>query len=88
MASSKMSFDDLLMHSVNSDEKMNKSNMRMMNDLLNKSSTKQIRVGGSKGKEGRADHTAGKKAFKRPCTVGWKSQNQPLRKGGGNKTPL
>jgi len=49
---------------------------------------KQIRVGGSKGKEGRADHTAGKKAFKRPCTVGWKSQNQPLQKGGGNRTPL
>ena len=50
---------------------------------------KQSRVGGSKGKEGRADHTAGKKAFKRPCTVGWKSQNQPLRGGGGgNRTPL
>ena len=48
----------------------------------------QVRVGGSKGKEGRADHTAGKRAFKRPCTVGWKSQNQPLQRGGGNKTPL
>mmetsp|Transcript_5316 Transcript_5316/g.6825 ORF Transcript_5316/g.6825 Transcript_5316/m.6825 type:complete len:115 (+) Transcript_5316:121-465(+) len=49
---------------------------------------KQIRVGGAKGKEGRADHTRGKSAFKRPCTVGWKSQNQPLQKGGGNRTPL
>jgi hypothetical protein len=49
---------------------------------------KQIRVGGAKGKEGRADHTRGKSAFKRPCTVGWKSQNQPLSKGGGNRTPL
>jgi hypothetical protein len=49
---------------------------------------KQIRVGGAKGKEGRADHTRGKSAFKRPCTVGWKSQNQPLMKGGGNRTPL
>lgn len=49
---------------------------------------KQVRVGGSKGKEGGADHTAGKKAFKRPCTVGWKSQNQPLQRGGGNRTPL
>ena len=53
-----------------------------------KNSTKQFRVGGSKGKEGRADHTAGKKAFKRPCTVGWKSQNQPIQRGGGNRTPL
>lgn len=50
--------------------------------------TKQVRVGGSKGKEGRSDHTAGKKAFKRPCTVGWKSQNQPIKRGGGNRTPL
>lgn len=49
---------------------------------------KQFRVGGAKGKEGRADHTRGKSAFKRPCTVGWKSQNQPLMKGGGNRTPL
>ena len=48
----------------------------------------QVRVGGSKGKEGRGDHTAGKKAFKRPCTVGWKSQNQPTKRGGGNRTPL
>lgn len=50
--------------------------------------TKQIRVGGAKGKEGRADQTRGKMAFKRPCTVGWKSQNQPLMRGGGNRTPL
>eukprot|EP00814_Leptocylindrus_danicus_P020794 CAMPEP_0116032534 /NCGR_PEP_ID=MMETSP0321-20121206/18229_1 /TAXON_ID=163516 /ORGANISM="Leptocylindrus danicus var. danicus, Strain B650" /LENGTH=142 /DNA_ID=CAMNT_0003507993 /DNA_START=114 /DNA_END=542 /DNA_ORIENTATION=- len=49
---------------------------------------KQIRVGGAKGKEGRADQTRGKCAFKRPCTVGWKSQNQPLARGGGNRTPL
>ena len=48
----------------------------------------QTRVGGAKGKEGRSDHTRGKSAFKRPCTVGWKSQNQPLQKGGGNRTPL
>lgn len=48
----------------------------------------QIRVGGAKGKEGRADQTRGKCAFKRPCTVGWKSQNQPLARGGGNRTPL
>jgi hypothetical protein len=49
---------------------------------------KQTRVNGAKGKEGRSDHTRGKSAFKRPCTVGWKSQNQPLSKGGGNRTPL
>jgi hypothetical protein len=48
----------------------------------------QTRVNGAKGKEGRSDHTRGKSAFKRPCTVGWKSQNQPLSKGGGNRTPL
>lgn len=53
-----------------------------------KADFKQIRVGGAKGKEGRADHTRGKSAFKRPCTVGWKSQNQPLRKGGGGRRPL
>jgi len=53
-----------------------------------RNSNKQIRVGGAKGKEGRADQTRGKMAFKRPCTVGWKSQNQPLMKGGGNRTPL
>jgi hypothetical protein len=49
---------------------------------------KQTRVKGAKGKEGSSDHTRGKSAFKRPCTVGWKSQNQPLSKGGGNRTPL
>lgn len=48
---------------------------------------KQVRVGGSKGKEGRSDHTAGKKAFKRPCTTSCKSQNQPIQRGGGNRTP-
>ena len=44
--------------------------------------------GGAKGKEGSSDFTRGKSQFARPCTVGWKSQNQPLRKGGGNRTPL
>jgi hypothetical protein len=39
-------------------------------------------------KQRSSDHTRGKSAFKRPCTVGWKSQNQPLSKGGGNRTPL
>ena len=48
----------------------------------------QVRVGGSKGSTGKQDHTAGKCQFARPCTVGWKSQNQPLAKGGGNRTPL
>ena len=43
--------------------------------------------GGSKGKEGNTDHTAGKCQFARPCTVGWKSQNQPLARGGGGRTP-
>ena len=43
--------------------------------------------GGSKGKEGNSDHTAGKCQFARPCTVGWKSQNQPLQRGGGGRTP-
>ena len=47
----------------------------------------QTAVGGAKGKEGRADHTAGKNKFVRPCTVGWKSQNQPLKRGGGGRTP-
>ena len=43
--------------------------------------------GGAKGKTGSTDFTKGKNAFVRPCTVGWKSQNQPLMKGGGNRTP-
>lgn len=48
----------------------------------------KVRTGGSKGKQGSADFTKGKKQFARPCTVGWKSQNQPLARGGGNRTPL
>jgi len=48
----------------------------------------KVRVGGPKGKTGSSDFTKGKCAFVRPCTVGWKSQNQPLMKGGGNRTPL
>lgn len=48
----------------------------------------KVRTGGAKGKEGSSDYTKGKKAFARPCTVGWKPQKQPLMKGGGNKTPL
>eukprot|EP00519_Triparma_laevis_P015304 CAMPEP_0182491410 /NCGR_PEP_ID=MMETSP1321-20130603/869_1 /TAXON_ID=91990 /ORGANISM="Bolidomonas sp., Strain RCC1657" /LENGTH=156 /DNA_ID=CAMNT_0024693691 /DNA_START=61 /DNA_END=528 /DNA_ORIENTATION=+ len=47
----------------------------------------QTTTGGSKGKEGNADHTTGKCKFARPCTVGWKSQNQPLQRGGGGRTP-
>jgi hypothetical protein len=43
--------------------------------------------GGSKGKTGSSDFTKGKSAFVRPCTVGWKSQNQPPRRGGGKRTP-
>ena len=43
--------------------------------------------GGAKGKEGNTDHTAGKCQFARPCTVGGKSQNQPLQRGGGGRTP-
>jgi hypothetical protein len=43
--------------------------------------------GGAKGKTGSTDFTRGKNAFVRPCTVGWKSQNQPLMKGGGGRTP-
>jgi hypothetical protein len=43
---------------------------------------------GAKGKTGSTDFTRGKNAFVRPCTVGWKSQNQPLQRGGGNRTPL
>jgi hypothetical protein len=43
--------------------------------------------GGAKGRTGSTDFTRGKNAFVRPCTVGWKSQNQPLMKGGGNRTP-
>jgi len=48
----------------------------------------QVRAGGgSKGKTGSTDHTRGKSAFVRPCTVGWKSQNQPPARGGGKRTP-
>jgi len=47
-----------------------------------------VRVGGVKGRTGNTDFTAGKRAFVRPCTVGWKSQNQPLQRGGGNRRPL
>lgn len=43
--------------------------------------------GGAKGRTGSTDFTRGKNAFVRPCTVGWKSQNQPLARGGGNRTP-
>ena len=43
--------------------------------------------GGAKGKTGSTDFTRGKNAFVRPCTVGWKSQNQPLARGGGPRTP-
>lgn len=48
----------------------------------------QIRTGGAKGRTGGMDHTKGKAKFTRPCTVGWRSQNQPIRRGGGNRTPL
>jgi len=41
-----------------------------------------------KGRTGTSDFTRGKSCFARPCTVGWKSQNQPLGKGAGNRTPL
>ena len=48
----------------------------------------KVRAGaGAKGRTGSTDFTRGKNAFVRPCTVGWKSQNQPLMKGGGNRTP-
>jgi hypothetical protein len=43
--------------------------------------------GGAKGKTGSTDFTRGKNAFVRPCTVGWKSQNQPPARGGGKRTP-
>ena len=56
-------------------------------DKKPKEKMNQTAVGGAKGKEGRADHTAGKNKFVRPCTVGWKSQNQPLARGGGGRTP-
>jgi hypothetical protein len=52
-----------------------------------KSFSKNHAGGGAKGKEGNTDHTAGKCQFARPCTVGWKSQNQPLQRGGGGRTP-
>ena len=48
----------------------------------------KVRAGaGAKGRTGSTDFTRGKNAFVRPCTVGWKSQNQPLMKGGGPRTP-
>jgi hypothetical protein len=48
----------------------------------------KVRAGaGAKGKTGSTDFTRGKNAFVRPCTVGWKSQNQPLARGGGPRTP-
>jgi hypothetical protein len=47
----------------------------------------KISVSG-KGRTGTSDFTKGKCCFARPCTVGWKSQNQPLGKGAGNRTPL
>jgi hypothetical protein len=47
-----------------------------------------FRVSHTKGKTGASDFTKGKCAFVRPCTVGWRSQNQPVSKGGGNRTPL
>ena len=46
------------------------------------------RSGGAKGSTGSTDHTSGLKAFVRPCTVGHKSQQQPHKRGGGNRTPL
>jgi hypothetical protein len=48
----------------------------------------KVRAGaGAKGRTGSTDFTRGKNAFVRPCTVGWKSQNQPLMRGGGPRTP-
>lgn len=48
----------------------------------------KVRVGHTKGKTGVSDFTKGKCAFVRPCTVGWKSQNQPVQRAAGNRTPL
>jgi hypothetical protein len=47
-----------------------------------------VKIGSCKGKQGGADFTRGKCQFARPCTVGWKSQNQPQSKTGGGRTPL
>ena len=66
-----------------------------INRLSNADFKNVARIGGSKGKESCSDYTTGKTAFVRPCTVGWKSQQQPQRssQGGGNggkasRTPL
>jgi hypothetical protein len=62
-------------------------------DVINSSSIStgetyvKVSVSG-KGRTGTSDFTKGKCCFARPCTVGWKSQNQPLGKGAGNRTPL
>lgn len=78
-------------------EETTKSNGKLIsiNQLSNADFKNVVRVGGSKGKESCSDFTAGKTAFVRPCTVGWKSQQQPQRRaqGGGNskggaRTPL
>lgn len=47
----------------------------------------RVRISGT-GRTGSSDYTRGKSCFARPCTVGWKSQNQPIQKKGGGRTPL
>lgn len=73
----------LMMMIKNSKSEQNNSRRLTKADLKD-----VVRTGGAKGKQGSADFTKGKKKFARPCTVGWKSQNQPLKRGGGNRTPL
>ena len=59
------------------------------NNTSSCTSEKYVKVSVSgKGRTGTSDFTKGKCCFARPCTVGWKSQNQPLGKGAGNRTPL
>jgi hypothetical protein len=73
----------LMLMIENSNTQQNDTRLLTKADLKDK-----VRTGGAKGKQGSADFTKGKKQFARPCTVGWKSQNQPLKRGGGNRTPL
>jgi hypothetical protein len=75
-----------LMFSSN-DETSYDSNTTHANNNLSNPDMNKIRIGG-KGRTGSRDPTRGKCTFTRPCTVGWKSQNQPLTRGGGNRTPL
>ena len=70
-----------------SDKEEKLSSLYFSNNSSNIKILNQVNIGSCKGKTGVSDHTKRKTAFGRPCTVGLKSQNQPLVKLS-SRTPL